>query len=208
MRGIIRQFGHTHWLVLGMGLCLGIAVTAVSMPQATGQDAEQAGQETTEIDTARVKRLELVDDEGQVRAILGFESAGIPGFAEFPSLRLVGASGQTALRLGFDHPQGIEPTIQMFDADDDLVAELRHGRQGRQLQASFRMGERYARLTINNDEGPTLTLGEPDGGSLITGLHSGGGDLVLYGKDDDDFEHSVGFSTGGDRPRLLLPEDE
>ena len=102
-------------------------------------------------DILRTKRLEVVDDEGRVRAALGTDEEGMGG------LTLFDESGKKRAVLEAGEAQGHAEGLALFDADGNIRATLGFSKDG------------HSNLTIlSGGKGRSIKLiGQPDGGVIL-----------------------------------------
>lgn len=183
------------------------SLIAISMSSHGGRPGSIAGAVVDDGEaatvTARVNRLELVDEAGRVRAVLGFEDSEAPGLPPDPSLRIIGDNQETQIRIGFDRGTNRNAIVEMLDWDGNrsLLFSV-HPRGDVDVVAGT--AGRQASLNIAPNRGPKVELSEPAGGFLSASVGNRRGKLWIRNED----LHGIQLLTAPQGATIYLTDDE
>lgn len=175
-------------------------------------------------DVVRTKRLELVDDEGEVRAVMGAESGDNVG------LSLFGSNGADRLSLGI-HPDG-SATLALQDEEGRERIKFSASSSGPVINIKDEEGNPRAQLQVQSNgdshlmlvdqnQKPRLTIGQigsKSGAPFITfddeegtgrvQLQLGPENTAALGFQDESSTFKVVLGLNSEGSSILLYEDE
>jgi hypothetical protein len=158
-------------------------------------------------DVLRTKRLEIVDDEGKVRAALGTDEKGIT------SLSLFDASGRLRSTLDAEEISGAASGLGVFDTNGNLRAAV--GMYNDPAKPSFfnlydTDGKPRVQLGMDNDpgKGSYLALLDTEGNHrAVVSLEVGGQAGLRFSAGQKDRAIGIGAEDDGDLYLMLTEKD-